>query len=111
MDAMVATRIAEALYGNAIELVYLVFCEFHVHVYGGALIFFANLGTQLVLMILEVLTGVHSLVFLNPRLAGGWLRAMLRQRDEASHAATMERAVETVRLRVAASQKKGDNQQ
>ena len=69
------------------------------HVYGGAVIFFANLGLQTVLTMLETLTGAHSLVFLNPRLAGGWLRAMLRQRDEASHAANMGRAVQLARQR------------
>ena len=69
------------------------------HVYAGAVIFFANLGLQTVLMMLETLTGVHSLVFLNPRLAGSWRRAMLRQRDEASHAANMGRAVELARQR------------
>jgi hypothetical protein len=60
-------RYAEGVYGNLLELVYLVGCEFHVHVYAGALIFFANLALQLALMLVEVLTGLHSLVFLNPR--------------------------------------------
>lgn len=101
MDAANAARVAEGVYGNILELVYLVGCEFHVHVYAGVVIFFANFCLQVVLMIVEVTTGLHSLVFLNPRLAGGWLRAMLRQRDEASHSARMGRAVELVRQRAA----------
>lgn len=105
MDAAVAAQVAEGVYGNLLELVYLVGCEFQVHVYAGAVIFVVNLGLQVVLMTVEVLTGLHSFVFLNPRLAGGWLRSVLHQRDDASHAARMGRAVELVRRRVATRDK------
>ena len=103
VDAAVAVRVAKGVYGNVTELVYLLGCEFHVHVYAGVLIFTANLCLQVALMLVEVITGLHSLVFLNPRLAGGWFRAVLRQRDEASNAARMGRAAESAKRGARAS--------